>query len=755
VITILLVPVLLVFSILIAGLNKLPPAEASGGKGLVQVAFTGIVTTMPNQNFQSVSLNVMGVRFNESSDTTISDADPGWQTVAVSPGASAGSIFPSLSFGGNFGPNGNAVGVGSARTEMQIDVAQLQNNLAVFNIGKINAITYKQVELLLDPTNPGTVTPVCGSGTSTGEGCIPYPVQLAGGSSPRFPFDGGLLTVGRNATKIFPLAISVQVGASPATSSDQVVLTTNICPVITGTTTPPCTTFTAPNVAAVAAVVTGSIKGANNSAVVNAQLPGTGTIVSSATVDSTAAHNFTMVLPAGTYDFVAGSGPNHTIDAWSSVPVPQASPMVFTVKNTSTRPLSGTVADACTGKEISGATIQVYGPPTHIGVGGIAEDCSTAGTCPSDCDKFLSGLPPAGCVIIASSSTSDRGVYPFSPSGAGRNAFSTLPLKTLIGGVLPTTTTNYGLMGTASGFNGELLNLKDRSGILKCDGSGYKDNACSFSLQHGTLQVTADAGAPVSSTINVMLNAEDQGTFNGEGVQMFTIPAGQQVAANVPILVPIQGTPFTAQTPAAGAAADETGASLARAPTTTPTSTGTPVVIGGAATYDLFASVQDVFNKGPQKFSGHTIAVVSGAAAPATSCATVVVSDHLTPLTCVGHGSVSGAIAKTDQNTLLAISKAVTGGTPVFISSSLLPQTVGSISQNFAVCEPVDTYTISHYEAQPTGTPVLISASDPVPLASPTTIPNTAKNPCFGICSTGDTSTCLLCQPSTPLPPIP
>jgi hypothetical protein len=623
VITVLLVPVLLVLSILIASIDKLPQAEGANGKGFVQVAFTAIVN---NQGYQNVSLNVLGVRFHESSDMTISEGDPGWQTVAVSPGATAGSIFPTLSFGGNFGPNGNAVGVGSARTEMQLDVAQLQNNLAVFNIGKINAINYKQVELLLDDVNPGSVTPVCSLATANGsaEGCISYPVQLAGGSSPRFAFDGGLLDVPRNATQIFPLAIDVVVGAAPVTSNDVVVITPNICPVpgLVGTTPLSCP-FDAGSTTAVAAIVKGQIMGATGSGIVNAQLPGTGTIVSSAMVDKTKSRNFTMILPAGTYDFVAGSGNGRTTDAWSSVAVPAGtpSPMVFNVSNKGTRPVSGSVNDACSGAPISGAAVQVYAPPSHIGSTLIncASPSPAATPAACECDDFSIGRPTAGCVVIATSSTSMLGAYPFSPSGSTRNAFSSLPL---IKG-------NYGLMATASGYNGELLSVKNKSETFKCQGSGYKDDACSFSLQHGTLQVAVDAGATTSRPLNVMLNAEDQGTFDGEGVQMLTIPAGQQTSLPAPILVPIAPTAAAEQIPAAStadlAAAEEGGGTLARAVKTTaaPTPTSTPVVIGGAASYDLFASVQDVFNKAPQKVGGHTIAVRSGVPAPAVNCATV------------------------------------------------------------------------------------------------------------------------------------
>jgi hypothetical protein len=204
----------LILSILVAGLDKLPQAAASGGRSFVQIAFTGGFsqsgTAFPN--FQRVMLNVIAVRFNPTTDMSLPDDDPSWQTISVAPGTPAGSIFPTLSFGGSFGPNGNAVGIGQARTAMQIDLAQLQNTLTIFNTSKINAETYQQVELLLDG-NPATVTPTCGQGTATGDGCIAYQTQFPSGfSSVRYPpFGGtrnpsGLYDVSRGITTIIPIA---------------------------------------------------------------------------------------------------------------------------------------------------------------------------------------------------------------------------------------------------------------------------------------------------------------------------------------------------------------------------------------------------------------------------------------------------------------------------------------------------------------------------------------------------------------------
>jgi len=768
VIAVLVVPVLLVLSILIAGVNRLPEAAASNGKGYVQVAFTGAFSSVNNfPRYQSVLLNVIAVRFNQSSDTGISSSDLSWQTVAVAPGATSANTFPSLSFGGSFGPNGNSIGVGSALTEMQIDLAQLQNNVTVFNIGKVDAITYKQVELELDTANPGNVTPVCGTGTSTGEGCINYGMQLPTGvTTVRFAFDGGLLTVARNSTVIFTLAINAVLGTPPVTSNDLVQVNPEICPVPIYTTSNaiPCSfssAFPPATASAIAGIVTGKVVGATSQGFVNAQLPGTGTIVSSALVSQDTSRDYTMILPAGTYDFVAESGQGLSIDTWSSLPVPQgtSSPGIdFNLIKEATKAVGGNVNDACSGASISDATIQLYGRPKHVGLVTCPSPPAPGApaACVPTCDDFSSGQPPAGCVVLASTSTGNLGAYPFSPSGKRANAFNDLPLIT---------DSNYGIMVTASGYNGELLSLKNTngSGQFNCDGSGFSGGACSFSLQHGTLQLSVGTGDTTSGPINVMVNAEDQGTFNGEGVQMFTVPPGQATLNGASMIVPIAPTaaPAARLTPAATAsepaAADENRETLAAAAkvAAVPTPTGTPVVIGGAAAYDLFASVQDLFDTAPQKVGGHKIAVVSGAPAP-SSCATSTAPVPLAPMPCVGHGSVQGTLQTVDQNTLLVVSKNDGFGNQVDISSSQVP--LINSSQNFSICEPVDTYTVTHYETQPTGSPSPVPGGSVVTtLAAPTTIVSTTTNPCHGICSTpvAGPTTCVLCQATGALSILP
>jgi hypothetical protein len=240
----------------------------------------------------------------------------------------------------------------------------------------------------------------------------------------------------------------------------------------------------------------------------------------------------------------------------------------------------------------------------------------------------------------------------------------------------------------------------------------------------------------------VLVNVEDHGTFTGEAVGSVTIPAGQPSnSAAVSIPVPISPPTVTA----------------AAAASATASATPTPVVFGGAASYDLFASVQDLFGSAPQKVSGHQIAVLGDVAAPA-ACATTA-SVTLAGLACVGHGSVAGTIASPDANSLVVVSKLDPSSNNVALMSNQVP--LVTTNPNFAICAPADSYNITHYEATPGGTPiagasVAVSLATPIILNSPVSTTTPTPVPCTGICSdfsqSSNGQSCYLCQTSTAIP---
>lgn len=756
----LLAPVLIIFSILIAGIET--PQASTGTKGTVQLAFTGSVSPNSGLAWQSLLLNVISVRLNPSSDLNVSDADPGWQIIAAPVGTTAGESVPSLTLGGNFGPNGNAVGVGQGQSELQIDLALLQNSIVQFNTGKVRAISYGQIELLLDPTAPGFAVPQCGVGMSVGEGCIPYPLQFpAGFNSIRTatPF-----TVTRNTPQALVIDISAALGAGPNNSLSTVVFTPSICAVpASGPSSCPSAPFAPITQDAISAIITDTVTGATQKTVVNAERAGTSTIVASAAVYKVGSvFQYSMILPAPAPS--AGASPalydiftttvSKTQDPHAAVPVfagiyssprPSPDPFAFTIAQKATRRVAGAVFDACTGQTIPGASVALYVPAAMVGT----EDCTVSGAaapCTTTCGQFLNtpdgnDVVP-GCVIVGLTSSTDTGVYPRPGNTVQSSPFQVIPLVSV--------GSEDALRATASGYNGELLGLSNKSNALVCQGSQFSKNACNFSLQHGAIAVIADiatnTGAVVpTSPLNVLVNVEDHGTFDGEAVGALTIPAGQPSnSVAVPILVPISPpTPQVNPTPTA---------------TTTASATPTPVVFGGAPSYDLFASVQDLFGSAPQKISGHQIAVLGNVPAPGL-CVTATPSVTLAGLACVGHGSIAGTIASPDANSLVVVAKLDPMSNSVALMSNQVP--LITTNPNFAICAPADSYVVTHYEATPGGTPIAgsstsVSLATPIILNSPLASTTPTPVPCIGICSDFSQSnsgqSCYLCQTSPVIP---
>lgn len=782
----LLAPVLIIVAILLLGVEH--PEASTAGKGNLQIAFTGSITTTTgfSLSYQSVLLNVIAVRVNPSSDITVSESDPNWQIISVPDGTNKTTSVPSLSYGGNFGPNGFAVSVGQGRSEVQIDLAALQNTVAVFNTGSVKAKTYNQIELSLDPTVPGIVIPQCGTGTGTGEGCIPYPLQFP----PNSPFSSvraiAPINVTRSDTQLLTVAINTLLGPSPSTSSQFVSVTPSICvPGVNSGTVATCpNTTTAPpfpsnpngsSLTINAGVITGNVSGATNNTIVNAELHGTSTIISSVKVNKTT-HTYTMSLPApANYDFFT-SGRGRSIDAQQNVPVPVGPfTLDFTVKQQASEGLSGTVLDACSSNALQGATLELYKPADQIYPDGSTTpvDCTASPPpteCATTCDPSTTGQIPAGCMVFATASTDDLGNYPLPGSGNVTPPFKQIPIFK---------TGAYALKTTMSGYNGSLQPVTTQSGgALKCPNSGFKNKACNASLQHGEIDVTTSiisAGGPTPvSALNILVNAEDSGTFNGEGVGVVTVPAGAATNnAPVPVFVPVSPTASPTATASSSPGAGSAEFDAAAKATPTASASGTPVVIGGPASFDLFGTTMDLFGAAPQKNSGHTIGVLSGVPAPEL-CANSTSNPPapqatLSGFTCVGHGSAPGVILSTpDATTQIVVSKADTSGSQVDVTTTGVVPAGNQNGGSFAICEPADSagYTITHVEVQPTATPSVVGSvsgvmlNTPIVVNSPTPSGTPSATPtCQGICSdfsqnTGGKS-CLLCQGNSTIVNVP
>ena len=123
-------------------------------QGTVQIGFMD----SPSAGFQSILLNVSSVRLNPSTDPNVSDSDPNWIAITAPPGV-------------------GAVG------DLQIDLNQLQNNVKLFNSGVVTSQTYNQIEVVIDPNDPGSVVPSCSQVNSVfNEGCITYGVAFGAGT---------------------------------------------------------------------------------------------------------------------------------------------------------------------------------------------------------------------------------------------------------------------------------------------------------------------------------------------------------------------------------------------------------------------------------------------------------------------------------------------------------------------------------------------------------------------------------------------
>jgi hypothetical protein len=692
-----LAPILLILGLLLMGDVAPEAASVPKGKGTVEVAFTTSLSTTNGapvlQAFQRVLLNVIAVRLNPSTDSAVSDGDPNWQEIAVPAGVGksnvAGEISTGLTFGGNFGPNGAIIAFGQGRAEIQLDMLALLNLPQIFNSGVIKAQTYHQIELVLDPNIPGNIIPLCGSGSPTAEGCVVYPAQL----------DPSTVQPIRASTSydvtsqtVQPLVVQINtvVGPAPVLASNTNKASVLINPSIA----------VPPNNAASGDVVTnsalGTVRGSialplpSNKVTVTAEVSGTNQIVASTPVLSNG--NFSMALPAsasGTlYDFYT-SGTRTSFIVRSQQTVTQGGILdlgKLTVPARSTFGLSGKVMDACSGVAIQAATLDMLVADTTFPGG--APDCNADPT-------------PAGCVVAASATTDDAGHFPMPGSSVQQAPFQILPS-------LPSGQ-NYALRISASGYNGWLQKVTSSGGVFKCVGSGSTNDACNFSLEHGEIDVTAALAAPNSEpALNVLIMPEDHGSNSIEGLGMATIPNGQASSGQVAVLVP--------------------------------DSTATLPATNRVASYDLFASTQDVFGGSPQKATGHTLAVASNIPAPgkcenagSTPAAPTAV---LSGLRCGGHSSISGNVTNADQNTAV-----------VLADSGVQVQNAAVAGVNtYSFCAPTDptaSYTVEHFERQPDGS--LLPAPGAVPVAASFPAPVATSTPCSSICNTGTPNTCFVC----------
>ncbi|MBF6560606.1 MAG: hypothetical protein IVW56_09965 [Candidatus Binataceae bacterium] len=748
-VTALLAPVLMVLAI--ALMNSPLSARPLGvpkNKGFLAIGFVSANGGSVNApSFESLLMNVIAIRLNKSTNTSLSDFAPGWVIIGVPAhvggvGLGVSQINTGSNFGGNFGFNGISVSIGEARPEIQIDLNAIQSLAQIFNTQAVPAETYGQAELILDNARPVTVIPVCGNALPRGEGCINYTATLDPSLSKQYirvalvdPKTGNAaLDVSRQQLTPLILGLNLDFTGVPITSTGTYTVIPSMTWVQNTTPTPPAP-ITNPDLGTVLGEIDTSLSGGFATArpeTITAEVAGTNTVVESLNLPTTcngkSACQFTMQLPAaagdptatpptgGTaYDFFAsGKATSYAVRSnvivYPSVPaVPNGSPYLnidlqtnpLKIVSKSQNSLSGKITDACNGLAIQAATLQLLMPDPMAG--------GSTATCMQN--------PPVGCVAVATAATDEVGIFPLPTNGKIVAQFAQIPVDSNAG---------YSMVVTASGYDRTFPPISATGGIVKCTDS-TKKGACDVSLNHGFLTGNVVLDAPATAQTNVLVMAEDSGTNNLENVGMVTIPVGSSSA------------PYTMNVPDKVNPATSSGAAV--------------------TALDLFTNALDIFNGAPQIASGHTIAVVGDVPAPdapavsgglsdCTGTASTITQD-LTGITCVGHGGVSGTVGGPAPFTSVLLSKLDANTNLVDVESAPTVPDGTTNAGFYALCAPADPdpYTLTHVNngiPDPSATAqVTLAAPVMVPTAVPTA--GVTPTPCPGICDAGQGTQCLIC----------
>ncbi|MGD0672482.1 MAG: hypothetical protein ABSB13_10415 [Candidatus Binatus sp.] len=702
----LIVAFVIVIGVLLAGVGSARAAK----NAMVEVGFVGV----PPPNFQNVLLNVQSVRINP--DVSAAPGNGKWQTIPVPPGI------------GNAGRN----------ADLQIDLNASQNTPQIFNTAGVQAGTYRIVELRLDSNNPGTLVPDCPNApgtianpSNTADGCISYPIQLAGNNVITFSNADGLIFPANKIMTPLILQVSMSAPVPPTVPGGAYTVTITL-------TTPPTN-------AAETGIVTGSVnvngsKGSGSSAsgkirklTVTAEAIGTNTAIASTPVKN---GQYTLILPAaatfGTLYDLAVAGGADTYAAQRLLPLYQGQQInaEFTGSNSLTGGqtlgnITGTISDNCVAtKPIVGATLQLLIPPDPPNPNS-SVDCSVPGNAPL-------------CVAVATANTDNTGYFPLPGTISIPAEFENVP-------VVPKKTP-YVMEVTAPGYDPLFVyavpTSNSKGGTCAPIGSTTPTfGACDFALNTGYITGAIPIEPPVpGQTTLVQVFAEDAGTNNIES------------ALPMPITV-----------------TSSNGGTIGYTLNVPPS----------VSTFDLFATTIDTYQGVTDPYPGHTIVVKSGVTGPAEpskpgACSTATPTPFDQSIECIGHGSVTGIVGNANLGTSVVLSKQDTVSLDfVAITNTLVQNQLPNLtpSNNYSFCAPADTYQVQEWQlptpeadatpsSSPTASPVpdtaaivMIplppSAGGPSPTPTPAIrCPTTCENPdgtCPGICS----------NVIQPLPPTP
>jgi hypothetical protein len=681
----------------------------------VAIAFVStFADTEPVASFQRITLNVISVRLNPSKNPNVSDFDSNWATVSVPAGVGKYEGITDVSTGNTFGglisSSNSNVAIGEGKAEIQIDLSAIQNIAEIFNAQPIPAKTYRQVELVLNPSTPGNVVPLCAQTFPAGEGCIDYRATFPQISpTPPMPLSirySATIDLSKGQNVVTPLVIQVDPGLGTAPTSFnqnvQIDPTISVIPNTGGTMAMP---FQNPALGSIQGTIkTNATFSSKRPQSITARLAGTDNIVETLTLPNSCngktSCGFILYLPAaaevfgGTnYDLVASSKSasfavrgNVNVNSGFGTVLPTA----FEVKSKPTISLTGKVADLCTGVGVQAATLDLLVPDATISP---VPDCSM--------------IPrPAQCVVAVSAATDEVGNFPLPGNGDTAPPFNSVPL--------PDNSAPYELVTTAAGFDRTPLVVTTNGNVFKCTPTA-KSGACYVNMSHGVVMGSVSLGSG-SGPLSVLVAAEDSGTNNIENLELVTI---QKDANSVSYKMNV---PDDANIGVSG-----------------------PVTL-----LDFFASTQDLFNGAPQKATGHSIAVASQFAAPG-ACPPVPGPD-LGGMTCVGHGSVTGTVTNPVSTDTVVLSKS-DGPNQVQIESVPIAPLGSTNAGDYSICAPADSYSLIHYQQAtpaptPVGAPLPVTLNTPIMVPTAMPSPSVTPTPCPGICQINPpnpNSGCLTC----------
>ena len=661
--------------------------------GTVAVALVGVP---PPGNFRSVLLNISGIRINQKASANPNDS--GWVTIPLPPAAGGG--------------NG-----GQTPGDLQIDMLQSQSMAVVYNVSGAPPGDYQSLQVLVDPSLPGTIVPACSSGASNTEGCVNYPISIGGASV----LTDIALTVSKDTTAPLVIQLQLSIATSPINTGDFYVGTV---------------TATNASVNAFLAQVNGVLKltGSGTGSLllpltVSAELTGTGTVIENVPVrnDGTKQKAYTLELPAvpagTTYDIFVGGG-GFTYAALKGITVTpqqfiQAPDLDISGGNTAS--LSGTINDNCTSLGLPGAQLLLLAPAANV-----AQLPSPRPTPPAT-DAFCL-TNPSQCVVVATGFADQSGTYPL--PGTHRNS---APF-----GQVPINQPDLALQISASGYTTLSSSAFVKANTQICS-AATSATQCNFSLTTGYINGTVNLmmSPPPGNSVVVQVFAEDRGTNQ---------------------LVSALTTPLTFKN----------------------TETSQPFVLNvplDSSSFDLFAVAIDPFQGAAAPFPGHDIPVLANQPAPSQPLpGSTCLQSNAAPfaaMDCVGHGSISGTVQNPDAGTFVEVEKAdpnnsllvqILGTAPGLLSSSspgttaytlCVPPNAGTdmyALQRFEIPQATPTPTSSPSMAAPSSTPTAFpvgpgqSITVPVPASTSSPCPSTCSNskdttsPCPGICNATNAS---------------